>query len=67
MVETYNELAKAFTIFAKYSPQYADVSAEHDVLYAGPDPETVSDEDKKALSELGWEPETEYNCFYYFT
>lgn len=64
---TYQALSQAFLVFARYQPAYDELAAEHDVLYAGPDPDAVSDDDKKTLAELGWEPEPQYNCFRYFT
>jgi len=60
--------AKAFTIFAKYAgKEYAHTAAEHDEVYAGPEPEKVSEEDKKLLNELGWTECSEFNCFHKFT
>ena len=60
--------AEAFLIFAKYEPhKFGNISAEYDVIYAGPDPEKVSDEDKARLEQLGWSVEDEYSCFYQFT
>lgn len=62
---TYQELMRAFEIFNSYEgSQFA--SAEHDIIYAGPSPELVSDEHKAELKELGWNP-SEYDSFYYFT
>lgn len=60
---TYEKWARAFTIFAKYDPEDEhDVSAEHDVVYAGSDPAQVSDEDKTELETLGWRA-CEFDCF----
>ncbi len=51
----YRDLMEAFMIFAKYPNEYHDISrAEHDEIWAGPDPEVVSTEDKLRLEELGW-------------
>ena len=47
---------EVFTIFAKYidADERFNVCAEHDEIWAGPDAEVVTDEDKKRLYELGW-------------
>ena len=51
----YEEFSEAFTIFAKYDTD-GYICAEHDEIFAGPNPEIVSEEDKKKLEELGWRP-----------
>lgn len=56
--------AAAFAIFARYSAE--EVSAEHDVIYAGPNPDKVSREDIDILKELGWR-ESPYDCFETYT
>jgi hypothetical protein len=55
---------EAFQIFAKYVPEdeYFEVAAEHDEIYAGPNPEKVTPEDKARLEELGWH-DFEDGCF----
>lgn len=53
VVDEYDDYVKAFDIFRKY-PHSAFVHAEHDEVWAGPDPADVSDDDKVALKELGW-------------
>lgn len=53
---TFKALAEAFTIFAKYEEGEYKTKADHDTIYSGPEPEKVSEEDKKRLEELGWEP-----------
>lgn len=50
----YDQIIEALTIFKNY-PHYGDFSAGHDRVFAGPDPELVSDEDIKRLDELGWQ------------
>jgi hypothetical protein len=52
----YEEIIQALTIFRKYfvEGQYESIAAEHDEIYAGPNPEIVSEEDKAILKELGW-------------
>lgn len=58
----YLEWAEAFIIFAKYIKEHAGVSARDDVVYAGPDPDEVSIEDKVRLETLGWTAGDE-ECF----
>lgn len=60
------ELAEAFMIFARYGGKQ-DLSAEHDVIYAGPDPSKVVREDVERLDKLGWAVEEEFGCFRMFT
>lgn len=62
----YGRWIEGFQIFAKYD-HIDDTSAEHEIFYAGPDPEVVSEEDLKRLDELGWFPQEKYNCFAHFT
>lgn len=63
-MEQYENYIKAFHIFMKY-PHSAFLSAEHDEIHAGPDPENVTDEDKAILEELGWNDygEGSFHCF----
>ena len=64
----YKSWAEAFTIFAKYDDKpYGEVAAEHDEIYAGPDPQDVSDEDLARLEVLGWHADEETQSFYHFT
>jgi hypothetical protein len=68
MSKSLKEYSEAFEIFAKYGEGRFNTYAEHDIIYAGPDPAIVSDEDKKRLSELGWFiGEDTQNCFSCFT
>lgn len=60
---TWAGYAEAFAIFAKYEGQ--GVCAEHDEIFAGPDPSVVTEADKKRLIELGWNPSEE--SFHKFT
>lgn len=61
----YKNLIEALTIFSKYQHREG-VSAEHDILYAGPSPADVSEKDLATLEELGWHPSDEYDGFYAF-
>ena len=64
-----DKLIEAFLIFKKYmnDDMSTRVSAEHDIVYAGPDPIDVSEKDKKRLEELGWYPDKSFDCFYFMT
>lgn len=43
-------------------PQYT-----HDIIFAGVNtPDAMSEERKKALIELGWRHNTEYNCWQHY-
>jgi len=53
-----NDLIKALQIFLKYSDPYAPTHCEHDVMYVNVNPAKVSDEDKAALDELGFTPDS---------
>ena len=66
---TYLGWARVFEIFAKYDPQegYELVRPDHDIIYAGPSPELVSEEDLKELDVHGWMPDKSLDCFYKFT
>lgn len=61
--------ARAFTIFALYPDGGSDeVAAEHDEVYAGPNPDVVSPEHLAELETLGWTPDSESGeCFHKFT
>lgn len=48
------DYTEAFRIFGKYENTGAFLRAEHDELWAGPDPKSVTTEDKARLEELGW-------------
>lgn len=56
--------AKAFEIFAKYENVKMLVATNGEV-YAGPNPDDVSAEDKKELSQFGWKPKTIDSTFVY--
>ena len=49
----YDKFIKALEIFRKYEHDQF-ICAEHDEIYAGPDPTMMTDEDVEALEELGW-------------
>jgi hypothetical protein len=58
-MSTVTEWIRAFEIFKKYTErpdeERFEVCAEHDELWAGPDPITVSDEDREELESLGYQ------------
>jgi hypothetical protein len=54
---TNKEWMESFAIFDKYCEDPAEEGIHYttgDDIYAGPDPEKVSDSDMKRLEELGW-------------
>lgn len=59
MPRSTDEWIESFEIFKKYEANDGLAGAEHDEVFAGPDPEVVSVEDTKRLEELGWN-ESEY-------
>lgn len=66
--QSYKNWAEAFTIFAKYETEEgALVSADHEILYAGTDAESMSKEDVERLEELGWNYDEHYDSFYIYT
>lgn len=67
---TWAAWAEAFTIFAKYQPKERagqHVAAEHDEIYAGPDPRVVAEDDLRRLDALGWRQMSDLECFARFT
>lgn len=54
-----NDLIKALQIFAKYSDTRWPTHCEHDVLHVAVNPKLVSEEDKEALEELSFSPDSE--------
>lgn len=52
-----DELIKALQLFRKYGNPRRPTHCEHDVLHVCIDPESVSDEDKAALEQLGFFPD----------
>lgn len=54
-------------IVAKYEKTDYDVSAEHDIIYTAVSAsELMSEEDKKAMIEVGWSWNDGLECFYIF-
>jgi hypothetical protein len=47
------DLAESFMIFARYAT-HSPLSAATGLLYAGPDPAKMKDEDRERLARLGW-------------
>lgn len=65
---TYRGWIEAFTIFNKYEPEALyPVQPDHDIVYSGPSPAKVSEEDKARLVELGWGANEDLECFSKFT
>ena len=59
-----NHVLEGLQILAKYFPD-GDISAEHDIIYAGGDNSDVeiSEEDLARLDELDWFIDSEANCW----
>jgi len=58
------DLIKALQIFLKYGNPSAPTHCEHDIMYiCGIDHNTVTDEDKAKLDELGFYFNEYENCF----
>lgn len=55
---SYEGWAEVFMIFSKYLAN-AQVVCEHDQIWAGPEADQVSAEDRKRLEALGWDPSNE--------
>lgn len=65
---SYQNWIDAFAIFLKYdSSESAQVAAQHEVIYAGPDIDNMSQKDIDRLEELGWDYDEQYGCFYRYT
>ena len=60
------DLIEALQIFAKYTDTHYPTGCEHDELFVFVDPAEVSDEDKRRLEELGFNPRERGECFYSF-
>ena len=61
------DLIKALQIFLKYRDPYAPTHCEHDVMYiCNIDTAAVTEEDRKALDELGFFYAEEDECFQSF-
>ncbi len=61
-------LAESFAILASYETPTdpVEVSADHEVIYAGPAPSVVSDEHRGRLHELGWIVNKGFDCWQRF-
>ena len=61
-MNTYEKMEAAFRIFSRYN-HHEDIRAEHDVMYGGPNPADVTEQDMRTLEELGWLPSANLECF----
>lgn len=64
---TYENMIESILIFQKYATPDDDclpLSPMHDQLYAGPDPEIVSEEDKERLKSFGWFEDSDSFCIF---
>ncbi len=64
-MSVYENFRAGLAIFERYE-HYPRMTARHDEIYAGPDPESVSDEDRATLESLGWF-ESDEDCFMWMT
>jgi hypothetical protein len=67
MSSVYDEMARAFTIFASYPDERPGISAEHDEIWAGPNPAVMTAEDLAELEQLRWMPDHAHETFHRFT
>ena len=64
--DSYTGWAAAFLIFARYERGYGDsgVGMDAHAVYAGPNPDRVSEEDKDELARYGWFASDKFTCFF---
>jgi len=62
--DRFNCVIKGLQILVEYP--CVSISAEHDLILAGPFIEDVSRKDFETLLELGWEINGEFDTFYIF-
>ena len=62
----FDDLIKAMEIFKTYDNPYSPFHCKHDTLCVMVSPDKVSEEDKKRLSELGFEVDKGNDTFYSF-
>ena len=60
-----DDLIKALQIFLKYGNPKYPTHCEHDIMIVAIDPAKVSEEDKKVLSELSFDPYDDEMFSYY--
>lgn len=64
----HDKIVLAIKIFENYMQEdEMFIHAEHDVIFAGPDPEKVSEKDTRLLEDLGWHPSVAIDCFSFYT
>lgn len=67
-LSVYQQWARAFEIFASYPHErFEGVSAQHDEVFAGPDPAVVSAEHLAELEAMNWLADQQYSTFRRFT
>lgn len=62
---TMNAWSESFAIFARYESGHAEVSAEHDIIYAGSN--DINPNDIERLESLGWHYDDHLESFYHYT
>ena len=65
----YDQMTRALEIFADYQPDLTErvLSAEHDQVFAGPEPSEVSEAHMAELDALGWHADHSNGCFWSWT
>lgn len=64
-MNVYERMIRALQIFDGYEHDRG-FTAEHDEVWAGPDPDSVSAEDLAELEALGWSADRNHDCFHKF-
>jgi hypothetical protein len=55
-MDNYKSITQGLAIFSRYEEDPGYFMAEHEEIWAGPNPSVVSTEDIALLDELGWQP-----------
>jgi hypothetical protein len=66
---TTEKVLAGLAIIARYD-QVADVSAEHDIIYAGSaksHKDKLTEDEKKLMEIIGWHWDSEFDCWARFT
>lgn len=64
-MNAYERMIRAFEIFNSYPGEHVhNLAAEHDRLFAGPDPAEVSADHIAELNALGWHDDSGHESFY---
>ena len=67
-MNSFDKITGGFDIFRRFlSEDKLGVHAEHDTIYAGPDPDVVPEDVKAELEVLHWRPDPSLGCFTFNT